>query len=85
MHLKVVFLAYLRQLHQTDQAYTRRLLDETHFSAIEVSSFMDMVGRSMTMALSELSLHPGARAPDIQTPGQAPPVPPVAGAARESA
>jgi hypothetical protein len=55
MTLKVVFLAYLRQLHQTDQAYTRRLLDDRDFSANEVSSFTDMVGRSMTMALSELS------------------------------
>jgi hypothetical protein len=58
MHLKVVFLAYLRQLHQTDQAYTRRLLDDRDFSATEVSSFTDMVGSSMTKALLELSLQP---------------------------
>jgi hypothetical protein len=55
MHLKVVFLAYLRQLHQTDQAYTRRLLDDRDFSVSEVTSFTNMVGNSMTKALSELS------------------------------
>jgi peptide/nickel transport system ATP-binding protein len=27
MKIKIVFLAYLRRLHQTDQAYTRLLLD----------------------------------------------------------
>jgi hypothetical protein len=55
MDLKVVFLAYLRQLHQTDQAYTRRLLEDKEFSASEVSSFTEMIGLSMTRALSELS------------------------------
>ncbi len=60
MHLKVVFLAYLRQLHQTDQAYTRRLLDDRDFPASEVATFTDMVDSSMTKALSELS--PQARA-----------------------
>jgi hypothetical protein len=57
MNLKVVFLGYLRQLHQTEQAYTRRLLDDRDFSTNEVSSFTDMVGLSMTKALSELSPH----------------------------
>jgi len=59
MNLKVVFLAYLRQLHQTDQAYTRRFLDDRDFPASEVSSFSDMVGRIMKNALSELSSQSG--------------------------
>jgi hypothetical protein len=75
MNLKVVFLAYLRQLHQTDQAYTRRLLDDRDFSANEVSSFTDMVGRSMTRALSELSPQPrggGAEIPKEPQPLSSP-------------
>ena len=55
MYLKVVFLAYLRQLHQTDQAYTRRLLDDREFPAGDVAAFTDMVAASMAKALAELS------------------------------
>jgi hypothetical protein len=55
MHLKIIFLAYLRQLHQADQAYTRRLLDDRDFPASEVALFMDMVGGSMTRTLTQLS------------------------------
>jgi len=75
MNLKVVFLAYLRQLHPTDQAYTRRLLDDRDFSANEVSSFMDMVGRSMTKALSELSPQSrggGAKISKVPQPSSSP-------------
>jgi HEAT repeat protein len=55
MHLKIVFLAYLRQLHQTDQAYTRRLLDDKDFPAVDVAVFTEMVAASMAKALSELA------------------------------
>jgi HEAT repeat protein len=57
MQLKVVFLAYLRQLHQTDQAYTRRLLEDTAFPATEVAEFSRMIGGTMTEALLKLSGH----------------------------
>ncbi|MFN0216602.1 MAG: hypothetical protein ACKVT2_20265 [Saprospiraceae bacterium] len=55
MNLKIVFLAYLRQLHQADQAYTRRLLDSKEFMAEEVSSFSKMVETSMSNAVTQLS------------------------------
>lgn len=54
MKIKVIFLAYLRQLHQTDLAYTRRLVEEREFSTEELSVFMDNVHSSMTAALAAL-------------------------------
>jgi HEAT repeat protein len=54
MHLKIVFLAYLRQLHQTDNAYTRRLLDDKEFSATEVTSYTRLVSDAMAAALLNL-------------------------------
>jgi hypothetical protein len=47
MRLKMVFLAYLRRLHQTDQAYTRRLLDDEPITLDEVRGFADVVGNIM--------------------------------------
>ena len=55
MYLKVVFLGYLRQLHQTDQAFTRRLLDEERLPATEVREFAEMVGATMDGAIVQLS------------------------------
>ncbi len=73
MHLKIVFLAYLRQLHQTDQAYTRRLLEDRELSAGEVSSFTAMVGSSMAAALSEISIQQRAfRSKTIKGPQPSP-------------
>lgn len=54
MQLKVVFLGYLRQLHQTDQAYTRRMLENEPLDADEVRRFADMVNTIMTAAVQEL-------------------------------
>jgi hypothetical protein len=47
MRLKMVFLAYLRRLHQTDQAYTRRLLDDEPITVDQVRGFADIVGEIM--------------------------------------
>ncbi len=56
MHLKVVFLAYLRQLHQADQAYTRHLMeDETCMAPEDVNKFRSMVEKIMKNAVQELS------------------------------
>ena len=56
MRLKIVFLAYLRQLHQADQAYTRRLLeDENTLTTEEVQKFCDMVGAIMHLAIERLA------------------------------
>jgi HEAT repeat protein len=55
MHLKVVFLGYLRQLHQIDQAYTRRLLDDEGLTTEEVKEFSDLAAVTMTAAVRQLS------------------------------
>jgi hypothetical protein len=47
MRLKIVFLAYLRRLHQTDQAYTRRFLDNEPITVDQVRGFADIVGDIM--------------------------------------
>jgi hypothetical protein len=61
MYLKVVFLGYLRQLHQTDQAFTRRLLDEERLPAEELKNFGEMVAATMTSAISSLTSRGTAR------------------------
>jgi HEAT repeat protein len=55
MHLQIVFLGYLRQLHQADQAYTRRLLEDDKLALDEVSRFAQMVGLTMTHATEQLA------------------------------
>lgn len=55
MYLKVVFLGYLRQLHQTDQAFTRRLLEEDRLAAEEVERFAETVGSTMASAIAQLA------------------------------
>ena len=46
---------HLRQLHQTDQAYTRRLLEDKPFPATEVTEFSKMVTYTMSEAVMQLS------------------------------
>jgi HEAT repeat protein len=47
MEMKILFLAYLRRLHQADQAYTRLLLDDEPISTEQVKLFADIVGNIM--------------------------------------
>jgi HEAT repeat protein len=54
MYLKIVFLGYLRQLHQVDQAYTRRMLEDEVVALDEVAKFGDMVGATMARAADQL-------------------------------
>ena len=65
MYLKVVFLGYLRQLHQTDQAFTRRLLDEVRLPAAEVREFAEMVGVIIAGAIAQLSSRATPRRGDV--------------------
>lgn len=51
MRMKMSFLAYLRRLHQADQAYTRRLLDDEPITVEQVQGYSDIIGRIMTEAL----------------------------------
>jgi len=55
MYLKIVFLGYLRQLHQADQAYTRYVLEENNLSAEGVKAFSDIVGQIMSVAVRQLA------------------------------
>lgn len=55
MYLKVVFLGYLRQLHQVDQAYTRRLLERDALTPDEVGKFSGMIGTTIESAITQLS------------------------------
>jgi hypothetical protein len=53
MRVKMVFLAYLRRLHQADQAYARRLLDDAPITVEDVKGFSDTVGAIMAQTLSQ--------------------------------
>lgn len=53
MRVKMVFLAYLRRLHQADQAYARRLLDDKPVTVEEVQGFSNTVGVIMDQTLAQ--------------------------------
>jgi len=53
MRVKMVFLAYLRRLHQADQAYARRMLDDAPVTVEEVKGFSDTVGTIMAETLGQ--------------------------------
>src|SRR5437868_142385 len=53
LRVKIVFLAYLRQLHQTDQTYTRRLLDDEPISFDDLKHFAELIGDIMGKAVQQ--------------------------------
>ena len=55
MRLKIVFLGYLRQLHQADQAYTRGMLEEKPLSVEDVGAFNALIGETLRNAVEQLS------------------------------
>jgi hypothetical protein len=55
MRVKIIFLAYLRRLHQTDQAYTRLLLDSEKITAEQLRGYSDIVGGIMEATTRELT------------------------------
>lgn len=55
--LKTIFLGYLRQLHQVDQAYARRMLEDEAPDADTVAKFTDLVRGVMADALAQLGHH----------------------------
>jgi hypothetical protein len=59
MYLKVVFLGYLRQLHQVDQSFTRYMLEDKPLTLDEVSRFTTMVNATMDSALGDLGVKLG--------------------------
>ncbi len=52
--LKVIFLGYLRQLHQTDQAYVRRYLEDKTIATTELKEYADLITATMQTALAEI-------------------------------
>jgi hypothetical protein len=54
MTLKVVFLGYLRQLHQNDQAFARRFLDNRALEAADVAAFSKLVDETIHRAVGEI-------------------------------
>ena len=55
MKIKIIFLAYLRRLHQTDQAYTRLLLDSDKITAEQLKAYSDIVGAIMDTTAKQLT------------------------------
>jgi hypothetical protein len=55
MHVKIIFLAYLRRLHQTDQAYTRLLLSGDRVTAEQLKDYTDIVGTIMERTAKQLT------------------------------
>ncbi len=55
MQIKIVFLAYLRQLHQSDQAYTRRLLEDQQLTPTELGELSGLVEKTMKSAAEEIA------------------------------
>ncbi len=55
MRVKIVFLAYLRRLHQTDQAYTRLLLENEKITPDQLKGYSDIVGSIMETTMKQLT------------------------------
>ncbi len=54
MQLQIIFLAYVRQLHHIDQAYSRRLLEQEPLKAEEVDAYSDMLSETMDNAIDRM-------------------------------
>ena len=54
MRVKIIFLAYLRRLHQTDQAYTRLVLTGDKVTAEELKEYSDVIGTIMEGTAKQL-------------------------------
>ena len=65
--LKAIFLGYLRQLRQTDQAYTRRVLEESALTAEETNGFNDLIERIMDRSIRRLSTKNASGGPTNST------------------
>jgi hypothetical protein len=55
MQVKIIFLAYLRRLHQTDQAYTRLLLSGDKVTAEQLKEYTDIVGAIMERTAKQMA------------------------------
>jgi len=66
MQLKVVFLGYLRQLHQADQAYIRRLIEDQPMTTEELRTFASIIEANMKAAIAQIK-KPAAEPPAAKT------------------
>ncbi len=73
MRLKLIFLAYLRDLHQIDQAFTRRMLDDKPMPLEEVDRFRVMIEQAMATGAQQLERIETLQAAVPATPGQSKP------------
>jgi HEAT repeat protein len=55
MRAKIIFLAYLRRLHQTDQAYTQLLLSGNRVTIEQLKAYTDIVGTVMERTAEQLA------------------------------
>jgi hypothetical protein len=69
MQVKIIFLAYLRRLHQTDQAYTRLLLGAEKVTAEQLRDYSGLVGKIMEDTAKQLA---GAVPVSTAGPGKKP-------------
>jgi HEAT repeat protein len=69
--LKAIFLGYLRQLHQIDQTYARRMLEDEAPDATEAKAFTGLVENAMNAALRQLAETPATRAQTAKPPDSA--------------
>jgi hypothetical protein len=56
MRLKIVFLGYLHQLRQADQAYQRHMLEEKPVAAEEVAKFGTTIASCMEKAAEQIRI-----------------------------
>jgi HEAT repeat protein len=60
MTMKIIFLAYLRQLHQADQAFVRRYLEEGTLDPVTLAAYSDLITNTMRNAIAQVR-EPSAR------------------------
>jgi hypothetical protein len=68
--LKAVFLGYLRQLRQTDQAYTRRVLEDRPLDADETKGFNDLIEQTMERSVRRLTAKRNSQANNASVPAE---------------
>ncbi|MEM1000891.1 MAG: HEAT repeat domain-containing protein, partial [Bacteroidota bacterium] len=55
MNFKVIFLAYLRQLHQADQTFTRHLLEDEQLTTDKLEEFSSMIAAMLEEAVDKMT------------------------------
>jgi hypothetical protein len=55
MRVKIVFLAYLRRLHQTDQAFARLLLENAKITVDELKAYSEIVNANMELTAKQFA------------------------------